>query len=198
MADVERLRDLRKDLPDKLLVEQPLFCDFLLDERGQVAARAMLHDDVDAAALAVDHAVVVSHDVLVNQVAENVHLCDQLLLFLLPHLAVTKLFPDQSLPVSQSSHATHLAERALADHLQLLVRAQTRLGGGCGGGCCGICGGGGGSGGCGGRGRGEERGGVAHCGRALRKRGTGGGGSGGAKSPRCCCSSSRRRRGSAR
>jgi hypothetical protein len=92
MAVHECAEELHENVPNLLLVEpagrhaRPFgFAGRPLDERGEVAAAAELHQDIEGTSVAVDHAVVVAHDVLMVEVFEDVNLSDDLALVALGH-----------------------------------------------------------------------------------------------------------------
>jgi hypothetical protein len=68
----QRLQNLHKVRPDTLLGYPSPTLRRLLDDGGQVAPAAVLHEDVEDAGVAVDEAVVVPDDVFVVQVFEDV------------------------------------------------------------------------------------------------------------------------------
>ena len=74
------------------------------DERREVAALAVLHDDVEGGVRAVDDAVVVVDDVPVLQLAQQVHLRDEHLLLRLRHRSVVQLLPDDNLHRDRRPH----------------------------------------------------------------------------------------------
>ena len=114
VADVQGRDGLRKHFPDELLGEAAVALTAGLDRSLQVAAVAVLHDDVDICGGLVDESPVVLDDVLVLQPAEDVDLRDDLLLLLLVHLAVVQLLPDEGLAVADAPDLLHAAEAALA------------------------------------------------------------------------------------
>ena len=72
VAVVEREEDLHEVRPDGVLGDGPAVALRLLDDGGEVAVAAVLHEDVHDAGVAVDEAVVVADDVLVVEVFEDV------------------------------------------------------------------------------------------------------------------------------
>ena len=63
---------LHEVIPDSVFRDRSLVSLGLLDNAGEVAAAAVLHEDVEDASVAVYVAVMVAHDVLVVQVLEDV------------------------------------------------------------------------------------------------------------------------------
>ena len=72
MTMSQRLQNLHKVPPHALLRNRPPALPRVLDDGGQIAPAAVLHEDVEDAGVAVDEAVVVPDDVFVVQVFEDV------------------------------------------------------------------------------------------------------------------------------
>jgi hypothetical protein len=85
MAIDQGLEELHEDIPDLVLVQASrretgpvgLPCG-TLDQGGEVPAATELHEDVEDARVAVDHTVVVTDNVLVVEVLEDIHFSDYL------------------------------------------------------------------------------------------------------------------------
>jgi len=110
-------QQLVEHLPDDLLGHELVGLSALLDQLGQVAVFTLLHHDLDLLVALVDDAVLVAHDLLVVQVAQDVHLVDQLLPLLLVHVLLTNFLPHLLLLVLLRLHFDHRAERAFPDRL---------------------------------------------------------------------------------
>ena len=128
VARLERGQDLRKVLPDALLVNERARALRALDQVPQVAALAVLYDDVQLGGLLVDDAVVVAEDVRVAQLAEDVDLADDELLLLVGHLPVVELLPHHDLPVRDALDLVHGAEGAAPDLLELDILFHRQFG----------------------------------------------------------------------
>lgn len=72
MTMLQREHNLHEIVPDRVLGDGDAVLLRLLDDRRQVAAAAVLHEDVEDAGVAVDVAVVVADDVFVVEVFEDV------------------------------------------------------------------------------------------------------------------------------
>ena len=70
----------------------------LLNDLAEVSARTVLHYDVQGSVAFVEYFVIVPHDVLMAELAEYVHLINQLLLLLVLHLPIVDLLPDHQPP----------------------------------------------------------------------------------------------------
>ena len=97
VAFKERQDDLGEDLPDELLRDVHVAILALLYQLAQVAARTVLHDNVNGQVFTVYDLVMVTHYVLMLQLSQDVHLVYQLKLFLLFHLPIVYLLPDHLL-----------------------------------------------------------------------------------------------------
>ena len=69
---VEGKENLHKVVPDGVFWDGSILSLSLLDDGGEVATTAVLHEDVKDACVAVDVAVVIAYNVLVVEVLENV------------------------------------------------------------------------------------------------------------------------------
>lgn len=88
VAEMQSRDYLGQDAPDSLLLNVLLVAKAALDDLLKVAPFAILHHDVELQVALVDAAVDILHDVGVLQVAQDVYLCNDLLLFLVIHFAV--------------------------------------------------------------------------------------------------------------
>ena len=70
----------------------------LLNNLAEVPASTVLHDDVQSRVALVEYFIIVPHNVLMAELAQNVHLIDQLLLLLILHLAIVDLLPYHQPP----------------------------------------------------------------------------------------------------
>ena len=68
VAVMQRQQDLHEIMPDGLFWNEAAVFLRLLDHGGQVAASAVLHEYVQITCVAVNVAVMISHDVVVVQV----------------------------------------------------------------------------------------------------------------------------------
>ena len=97
VAFKERQDDLGEDLPNELLRNVHVAILALLYQLAQVAARTVLHDNVNGQVFTVYDLVMVTHYVLMLQLSQDVHLVYQLKLFFLFHLSIVYLLPDHLL-----------------------------------------------------------------------------------------------------
>lgn len=72
MTMIEREEDLHKVVPDGVFGDGSVVSLGLFDDGGEVAASAVLHENVKDASIAVNVSVVISYDVFVVQVLEDV------------------------------------------------------------------------------------------------------------------------------
>ena len=69
---VESEENLHEIVPDRVFWDGTAVSLGLFDDAGEVAAAAVLHENVEDAGVAVDVAVVVAHDVVVVEVLQDV------------------------------------------------------------------------------------------------------------------------------
>lgn len=69
---VQGEENLHEVVPDGIFRDWPVLALGLLDDGGEVATSAVLHEDVEDACVAVDVAVVIAYDVFMVEVLENV------------------------------------------------------------------------------------------------------------------------------
>lgn len=72
VAVVERKEDLHKIIPDRVFRYWPVVFAGLFNDSREIAATAVLHHDVEDSGVAIDMSVVVSYDVVVVEVFEDV------------------------------------------------------------------------------------------------------------------------------
>jgi uncharacterized alkaline shock family protein YloU len=72
MAMVQRLENLEEIMPDGVFRYGSVLFRRLLDNGGEVATAAVFHEDVENSSVSVDVSVVVSYNVVVVTVLENV------------------------------------------------------------------------------------------------------------------------------
>lgn len=107
---IQRRDCLTEHLPNKVLPDGVVSLAAAPDELLEVAAIAVLHNDVYFGSLFVDDAVVVLDDVVVGQLPQDVHLGYYLLLLLFAHDPVIKFFPDENFVIAQSLYFLDFAE----------------------------------------------------------------------------------------
>ena len=88
VAEMQSRDNLGQDSPDSLLFDVLLVAQAAFDDLLKIPSFAVLHHYVELQVALVDAAVDILHDVGVLQVAQDVYLCNDLLLFLVIHLAV--------------------------------------------------------------------------------------------------------------
>jgi hypothetical protein len=84
------------------------------DQLLQVSSIAVLHDYENLSLLFVNNSVVVSDNMVVTELPQNVYLADNLLFFFFTHLAVVELLPNQDPSVRYALDFLDLAKRTLA------------------------------------------------------------------------------------
>ena len=72
VAVVQREQKLHEVIPDSVFRDGPALTLCLLDDRGEVAATTVLHEDVHDACLAVDVTVMIAHNMFMVEVLEDV------------------------------------------------------------------------------------------------------------------------------
>lgn len=103
VALLERENDLAEHAHHACLVDVLSLRLVPLDQRGEVAARAVLHHDEELGRRLVDDPVVIPHDIRMAQLAQDVDLGNDLLLFPLVHQAIVQLLPNQILQEGRGS-----------------------------------------------------------------------------------------------
>lgn len=104
--------NLRENLPNKFLRYLLILLDTVLNYLLQITAATVLHNYVDDRIFLDDEVLMVLHDVLVLQLAQNIDFRYDLLFFLLIHLAVVHFFPHHDLTVALSPYFTDLTKTA--------------------------------------------------------------------------------------
>jgi len=97
MALVKSQYHLRENAPYEVFSDEIRFfrgLAALLNEFAQIAALAVLHDQVYRCILFVYELVKAPHNILVLKFAQDIDLVDQLLLFLFIHAPVVRLLPN--------------------------------------------------------------------------------------------------------
>ena len=110
VAVIQRRYRLAQYLPYKVLPNRVVRLAAPPNELLEVAAVAVLHDDVDFGSLLVDDAVVVLDDVVVGEFTQYIHLRHNLLLLLLAHDPIVQLLPHKYFLVADSAHFLDFAE----------------------------------------------------------------------------------------
>ena len=109
MAKIQSRHYLGEDSPDDLLLDEFFVADASLDDLLEVTLFAVLHYDVQLEILLVDATIVIANDVWVLQIAQDVDFRNNLLFFLVAHLAVVEFFLNEHTAVG---HSAHLADTA--------------------------------------------------------------------------------------
>ena len=112
MTIMESGDDLRKNAPNEVFRDLALRFTTAAHNALKVSAGAVLHNDVDFEVLLVDEVVSVLHNAGVLQIAQDVDLSDNLLLFLLIHAAIGELLPHKDTPVALALDLGDAAEAA--------------------------------------------------------------------------------------
>ena len=97
MALVKSQYHLRENAPYEVFSDEIRFfrgLAALLNEFAQIAALAVLHDQVYRCIFFVHELVKAPHNIFVLKFAQDINLVDQLLLFLFVHTAVVRLLPN--------------------------------------------------------------------------------------------------------
>ena len=97
---MERERCLQEYFPDHGFVDPSLLAATLFYVSGKITSWAIFHDDVDLGLLLLDDAVIVSHNVWMPELAQDVDLCHQQVLLLLAHLTIIQHLPHEDAAVA--------------------------------------------------------------------------------------------------
>ena len=88
MACLQRLQHLRQYDPYHIFWQVLLLFLRVLDQRGDIATFAVLHDNEDFRGISVDHPVIILNNVLVIELTQYIHFANQHLLFFFAHFAI--------------------------------------------------------------------------------------------------------------
>ena len=121
MTHLKSLSHLGQDDPDHVLWQLVFFLTTILDHCRNITALTELHDHKNLRKVTVNNPVVVSDDVRVMQLPQNVDLRHKHLLFFFRHLTVVKLFPNENAAVTFAANFANATEASLANFLDPFV-----------------------------------------------------------------------------